>query len=369
MAAVAVVFGGLSPEHDISILTGLQAARLLETEGADVVALYWSRTGQWFRVPPVLEGADFVAAEVRGAAHVTLRVPEGFSERRRLKEVALEVDVVVNCCHGGPGEDGSLTALLTMCGIRVTGPTPSASAWAMDKLSSAAFVAIAQLEQFGIEAIPTVVLTADTSTVAIDPPWVLKPRFGGSSIGVEVGIADLATAHALAKTGVARGGAVLQTYLQGWSDLNIAVRTFPQAQCSAIERPLRSGDIYGFAEKYLAGSQGMESARRQLPADLEPSVEDRVRRAASALAQTLGLTGVPRIDFLYDGNTRLALCEVNAIPGSLGLYLWTAAGVDRLQVVLDLVSEARRGGVPPQWDSNTNGAALRAANTVAAKLR
>jgi D-alanine-D-alanine ligase len=368
-SVAAVVFGGLSPEHDISILTGLQAARLLTRGGHDVVCLYWTRAGHWQRVPSDLEGRDFADADVRGAAPVTLRLPDGFSERRRMKDVPLDIDVVLNCCHGGPGEDGTLTGALGLAGMRVTGPTPEAAAWTMDKLASAGLVDAARLDRFDVEAIPTVPITPALEEVDIPPPWVVKPRFGGSSVGVEVGVEDATTARALANTGIARGGAVLQPQLRGWSDLNLAVRSHPAFACSAIERPRTSGAVYSYAEKYLAGADGMESAPRDLPAELPPELVERMHAAARALTDTIGLTGVPRIDFLYDGDGRLALCEVNSIPGSLGLYLWAASGLDRTQVVLDLLDEARaRGAAPAHWSSVTDGAALRAAGTVAAKL-
>lgn len=382
MTSIGVAFGGLSPEHDISILTGLQAGRLLDAAGAEPVCLYWTRAGTWVRVPPHLEGHDFTTPDVPGARPVALRVPDGFSERRRMKDVPLELDVVVNCCHGGPGEDGTLTGLLAMAGIRVTGPTPEAAAWSMDKLASAGLVALARLDRFGIEAIPTVAVTDDLADVlasgpagglagaALERPWVVKPRFGGSSVGVEVGVEDIGTAIALSRTGSARGGAILQPQLVGWSDLNMAVRSHPAFQCSAIERPLTSGAVYGYAEKYLAGSDGMESAKRELPADLPGEVVERLHGAGRALTEAMALTGTPRIDFLYDARERLALCEINAIPGSLALYLWAASGLDRTRVVLDLVEEARtRSAAPAHWSSMTDGAALRSATTVAAKLR
>jgi D-alanine-D-alanine ligase len=114
----------------------------------------------------------------------------------------------------------------------------------------------------------------------------------------------------------------------------------------------------------------MESAKRDLPADLPAGVAERIQGAATALVQAIGLTGLPRVDFLYDGGERLALCEINAIPGSLGLYLWAAADHERGRIVADWVEEARsRPLARPHWSATTDGAALRAAATVAAKLR
>lgn len=363
-----IIFGGPSPEHDISILTGLQAARLAAATG-EVVAIYWSRSGDWYRVPPDLEGSDFAAGVPAGAAPLGFHIPGGFVEKRRLRESALDLDVVLNCCHGGPGEDGTLAAMLMLAGIRPTGPAPEPAALTMDKLSTAAIAGLARLDEVGVEAIPTAVVSAERPDPGFAGPWVVKPRWGGSSLGVEVGIEDLDTLAALCRAPDRRSGAVAQPHLDGWVDLNIAARTHPDLELSAIERPLTSG-VYGYREKYLAGGEGMESARRELPAELPGEIEERIRRAAERVVTVVGLTGLPRIDFLWDGSDRLALCEANSIPGSLGLYLWAASGHDRTKIVADLLDEARATAVaPPHWAANTDGAALRSAATVASKLR
>src|ERR1700759_3742 len=104
---IGVVFGGPSPEHDISILTGLQAARALAADGADVTCLYWTKTAAWRRVPVEAEAKDFLDPEPNGAVEVELRVPGGFVERRRMRTSEVELAAVLNCCHGGPGEEGT----------------------------------------------------------------------------------------------------------------------------------------------------------------------------------------------------------------------------------------------------------------------
>src|SRR5690606_10814281 len=227
MTAIGVVFGGPSPEHDISILTGLQAARALHDDGAEVVCLYWTKTGQWKRVPPTAEAAAFLEPTVPGSSDLELHVPGGFVEPKRLRSAPVELAAVLNCCHGGPGEDGTLTGLLLAAGLKVTGPRPQAAALAMDKLATAAAARTA-----GIPVIDTAAVT-DTDHTALPPtPWVAKPRYGGSSIGVEAGIEDLDTVRALGRTGTGRAGMVVQPFLDGWLDLNIAVRTHPTLQLS-----------------------------------------------------------------------------------------------------------------------------------------
>jgi D-alanine--D-alanine ligase len=362
LSTIAVVFGGLSPEHDISILTGLQAARLLGSAGHDVTCIYWTRAGEWQRVPSDLEGKHFTAPEVPGATPLAFRLPRGSPSASACATRRSRSTVAVNCCHGGPGEDGTLAGMLALAGIRVTGPGVEGSAWAMDKLATAGMVEIAQLDRFGIENIPTVAVDGDTTAIDLPTPWVVKPRYGGSSVGVEAGIEDVETAVALTRTGVNRAGAVAQVQLTGGPTSTSRCAPTRRSRQSAVEKPVTAaGGVYGYREKYLAGGDGMESAKRDLPADLPAGLLERIQGAAMALVQAIGLTGLPRVDFLYDGTDRLALCEINAIPGSLGLYLWAAAGHDRTRVVSDWVEEARnRPLARPHWSATTDGAALRA---------
>ncbi len=376
MELVGVVFGGPSPEHDISILTGLQAARALVGAGVDVCCLYWTKTASWLRVPVEAEAKDFLDPQPAGAVEVELRVPGGFAERRRMRTTPIALDAVLNCCHGGPGEDGTLTGLLELAGLHVSGPRPEPCALLMDKLATTAVAAAA-----GVPTIPTTLLrldgdgngdTSDLLATMPPTPWVVKPRFGGSSLGVEAGVEDIDTARALARRGIGRAGMLVQPLLDGWHDVNIAVRTHPNVELSEIERPLRdSSAIYGYHDKYLAGSgsAGMDSAPRELPANLPPKVREQIVDHTSTLVRALGLTGAPRIDFLWDGDDDVVLCEVNAIPGAWGGYLWQAVGVTPVQLYQGLIAEARNGPVlEPQWAATSDGLALRAAGSIAAKL-
>ncbi len=360
--SIGIVFGGPSPEHDISILTGLQTARLLVNGGREITCLYWSKTGTWFRVPVEAEAAQFLEPEIPGAIPVELTVPGGFVERRRRRDHHLSTDIIVNCCHGGPGEDGSLVAMLRLAGLRVTGPSPEAAALAMDKFATAALAT-----HLGIDTIDT---RLGTAIGDLAPPWVVKPRYGGSSLGIEVGVDDPATVTALASRGIGRGGLVVQPYLVGWTDLNIAVRSGCEPALSAIERPLREDDeILDYRTKYLRGQGGMESTPRELPAQVPDAIAERIRSDARHIVDAMGLTGLPRVDFLWDGADRVVLCEVNAIPGALGLYLWEAIGVSRHEVLAEWVEQASNDQPPrPHWAATADGSALRMAGSIASKL-
>ncbi|MFC0081176.1 hypothetical protein ACFFRE_03250 [Aciditerrimonas ferrireducens] len=368
-ARLGVCFGGPSPEHDVSVLTGLQAARELSRVGRQPVALYWSRTGEWYQVEPNLEASDFLEGVPRGAAPLRLLAsPEGgfVPEAGRFRQARpLGLDVVLVCCHGGPGEDGSLQGALDLAGLTYTGPDPAGAALGMDKLAFAGLCAAA-----GLPVLPRRALGADGDELAdLAGPLILKPRFGGSSIGIEV-VADRATAQArLAANPHLRRGAVVEPYRAELFDLNVAVRRYPRLEVSAIERPLKQqagGEILGYQDKYVGG-EGMASAPRELPAQVAPALAEALQDAARQVAELVGVRGVARVDFLSDGED-FWVNEVNTIPGSLARYLWVDPPLAFGQLLDDLVAEALARPTGRFSAVGADGSVLRSASAIAAKL-
>jgi D-alanine-D-alanine ligase len=369
---VAVIFGGPSPEHDVSILTGLQAARALRGRVANLRALYWSKTGDWYEVDPGLEGGDFVTGVPRGASRLTLSTDAGFApEGGRLgRSRRLLFDVAVVCCHGGPGEDGTLQAVLDLAGIPYTGPSVAGAALGMDKLAFGALVSAA-----GLQALPRTLLDDGVDTVPFEGPFIVKPRFGGSSIGIDV-VEDLAVAKArLSANPHLQAGAVVEPYRPELFDLQAAVRMWPQVSVSAIERPLRTPraggaagepEILGYADKYVGG-EGMASAPRELPARIHEGLAASLRDAAAVIGRLAGVRGIARVDFLSDGHD-LFVNEVNTIPGSLARYLWVDPPISFAELLADMVAEARARPSHVYSAVGADGTVLRGASSIAAKL-
>lgn len=369
--AAAVVFGGPSPEHDVSILTGLQTVRALEKGHlvSAARALYWSKTGDWYEVPASLEAKSFLGGVPAEARPLRLMTGSegGFMTRKgrfAAKDEPLPVDVVINCCHGGPGEDGTLQAVLDLAGLPYTGPTVAGAALGMDKLAFGAMVAAAWLPM-----LPRLPLTDDGLEPGFEGPYIIKPRFGGSSIGIDVAD-DIATARALLRSNKhLRQGAVLEPYRKDLFDLQVAVRCFPQLELSAIERPLRKsagGEILGYTDKYARG-EGMAGAIRELPAQVSPEVKELIEKQASEIAQFCNLRGVARIDFLSDGDA-VYVNEVNTIPGSLARYLWVEPAIPFEQLLLDMIGEALAKPSVRYSVAGADGSILGSADSIEGKL-
>jgi D-alanine-D-alanine ligase len=357
MTKPAVLFGGPSDEHDISILTGLQVARALD----DVHVVYWSKTGSWHQIDPGLEAADFADGVPRKSRELSFEAEPG--RGLVLKKRPLDIDAVIIACHGGPGEDGTLQGLLDLAGLRYTGTGQAASALGMDKLAFGAAMAAA-----GLPSLPrSLVASGNEEAPDFAGPFIVKPRFGGSSIGIEVAD-DWATVLALKKTsGYFDNGAVVEPFLGGSRDLQLAVRTYPSVELSAIEAPARASDgIYSYDQKYLAWG-GEVSGGRQLPAEIDDDLKDRIHDLARRVAAAAGLRGITRIDFLAT-DTDLYVNEVNTIPGSMGAYLWIDPPISRRQLFLDMLSEARESRARVFSTAGSDGTALRSAGAIASKL-
>ena len=364
----AVLFGGPSPEHDISVLTGLQAVTALRNDGVDVTAIYWSKAAEFYEVDVGLDPASFVDGVPRSATRLDLvaRPGAGFvPEAGRLgRRTPLSISAIVNCCHGGPGEDGTLQATLDLAGLRYTGPSAAGAALGMDKLAFAGTMMAA-----GIAALPRQAFGAGGPPPGFNGPYIIKPRFGGSSIGIEITDDPVAAAALVRASPHYRAGAVIEPYLTDAVDLNVAVLTHPELRLSGIERPLRTGGetrIYSYADKYLGG-EGMASAKRELPAALPEAIATEIKEAARAVVAAALVRSVARIDFLLVGDEQF-VNEINTIPGSLAWYFWSAEGVPFSALLSMLLAEAVQNPTTQYSTEGADGTALRSAGSIAAKL-
>ena len=368
---VAVIFGGPSPEHDVSILTGLLTCHeLVATRAKDTVTgIYWSRTGAFSEIDPTLEAADFLKGSPPSAEALELSTGSGGGFTRRRGRLGsgrerLQFDVAVVCCHGGPGEDGTLQGALDLAGIAYSGPTAMGAALGMDKLATAGILAAA-----GVSVLPRSLLVPESEPVGYDGPYIVKPRFGGSSIGIDV-VKDFETAKLRLSANVhLRRGAVLEPYREDLYDIQVGVRSFPALELSAIERPVRQrsgSEILNYSDKYVGG-EGMHTAARELPARISDELETRLRTDARLAAKLLQIRGIARIDFLSDGDA-LYLNEVNTIPGSLSRHLFISPARSFSELLDDAMNEALSYPAAVFSSTGADGTVLRTAGSISSKL-
>ncbi len=379
---IAVVFGGRSVEHDVSILTGLQFIEALDPTLYDGVPLYVDPLGQWWtgdalksrkNYPVSVQDAGLVQVTLDLAAPAAARPRLGFQKKSLLAEKTqfIEFDLMVPAIHGSNGEDGTLQGLLEFAGIPYAGCRTLGAAATMNKQFAKA---VARRE--GLNVLPELTVTKPKKGQFIDPgelskelqaalgdapfPVIAKPSNLGSSVGVSK--ADDMDSLVASLMAIFRldGSAIVEPFVQNLVEYNVAVRRNPaqQIETSAIERPLSKTDVLDFKNKYLAGgapggpkldtgpSEGMASLNRVLnPEDLTPEQEAQMRDTSTRLFDALSLAGSVRIDFLCNSETgEIWFNEANTIPGSFAYFLWEAAPtpLSFLSLTSDMIAEGFR---------------------------
>ncbi|MFZ2007077.1 MAG: hypothetical protein WAV02_18485 [Stellaceae bacterium] len=354
---IAVFLGGRSPEHDVSVVTGLQALAALDQSRFDAFVVYVTPQGDWLIGPGLDERRNYLPdAQLRAKLNeVTLDIASGSGGRLLPRKSGLfsrrppvEFDVALLAFHGSGGEDGQMQGLFEAANIPYTGMRTLASAVLMDKAVTKRALegsGIPLLRQAVIDrpatGLPAAAALGEAMKEAnIGFPCIVKPVHLGSSIGV--GRAETIEEARALLAAIFRldTQALIEPFVPNLVEYNVSVARFGGAtQCSAIERPKRVEDLLDFRQKYLSGggdktggkvlgqsSQGMLSLTREINPDLSPGIVDNVRRWAIAAFEAVGGTGAPRIDFLSNEATgEVWLNEVNPCPGSFGFYLWEAA--------------------------------------------
>jgi D-alanine-D-alanine ligase len=380
---IAVIFGGRSPEHDVSIVTGLQVLRAVDSGRFEAFPVYVTPQGEWLVGEPLAEQANYLpSADLR--QRLTTVIPDVTArgkgvlaprERKVFRPAPpVTFDVALLAFHGTTGEDGQVQGLFETAGVPYTGMRTLASAVLMDKA-----ITKRMLNGLGIAMLPQVVIPKPRQGLIVERaalealvrdvafPAVVKPNHLGSSIGVAKVTSVDELAAVLPQIFRLDTSAVLEAFVPNLVEYNIAVSRFGDVlRTSAIERPKSAAELLDFKQKYLPkgvsktgtkvpgqSSEGMLSLTREINPNLPPETEAKIRRWAEQAFAAVGGTGAPRIDFLSDGKTgEVWLNEVNPCPGSFGFFLWEAAREPMLftKLLTNLIEEAiaqnERGQMP-----------------------
>lgn len=358
---VAVIYGGRSSEHAISCVSAGSILRALDPEVFDVVPIGITTNGHI-----VLEAVDPDRLRIRdgilpmvssGAAPLSLSADPtmpavSVAEPGAVPQALADIDVVFPVLHGPWGEDGTVQGLLEMAGVPYVGSGVMSSAVAMDKAAMKAMFAAA-----GLEVGPYVVITArqwatDSQTcidrvAAMGFPVFVKPARAGSSMGITKvhDVEDLAAAIEIARGHDPK--VVVEASIESAREIECGVLMDPHgspiaSRCAEI---IVRGDheFYDFDAKYLD-----DSAELVVPADLIPSVEERVRATAVRAFEALDCEGLARVDFFVRADGSMLVNEVNTMPGftSISMYprMWAATGIEYPELVSRLVHDAIRRG-------------------------
>jgi D-alanine-D-alanine ligase len=373
---LAVFFGGKSVEHEVSVITALQAISSLDTSKYEIIPVYIDKnncmyTGimtariesyadiellkrQSIRVFPVRDGERFFL----------IKYPAGFA-----KKIIAEIDVAFPLGHGTNVEDGILQGLLQFLGVPFVGCDVLSSAVGMNKYTQKIL-----LKHEGIPVLDCVKITGAEYLADIDSavklieekinfPAVIKPVNLGSSVGIKVAENAKNCEEALEHAFLFSNEIIAERAVQNLREINVSVlgdRDY--AEASECEEPVAKDKILSYDDKYKNNSKnknaGMASLSRKIPADISVELREKIRTLAVKSFCALGCSGVARIDFLYDDkNDELYYNEINTVPGSLAFYLWEPAGVkypDLLDKLISLALKRERENKAINFSFETN---------------
>jgi D-alanine-D-alanine ligase len=359
---VGVAFGGRSVEHDVSIITGLQALEVL-AERHRPIPLYIARSGRWYtgdalrNLTTYQRGGDGAGSangeEIHFDLHRGRLLREGSGSsllRRRSAPEPIELDVVVLATHGTQGEDGCLQGALELARLPYVGPPVGAAAAAMDKVITKAVLAQAGLPALDHLALrrerwefDRAALIAAVRERFVFPLYV-KPASLGSSVGVSRCVCDAELEQALELVFELDRVCLAEPAVEGGIEVNCAVMGRPGAQprASVCEQPVAGESFLSFEDKYMHGikGEGMKGAQRLIPAPLDGALTHRIQELAVRTFTAFGCAGVTRVDFLLDAQRNVYVNECNTIPGSFSFYLWEPAGLPFAQLMDELIELA-----------------------------
>ncbi len=364
---VAVIFGGRSVEHDVSIVTGHQIMNAFPTERYEVVPVYISRDGRWFTGEALAKLDSFKDENLlsRDDIRACLLSPDTrhhglivdpLAGRFRKSDVR-RIDVAFPALHGSHGEDGSVQGLFELADIPYVGYATLGSALTNDKIITKQILRQARIPVLDDHWVtrdqwlddPDIVVDILLERFAF--PLFIKPATLGSSIGI--GRADSET-MLRASIDIAANfdrRILIEPALTDGIEINCSVIGYgDEVEASTLEQPMSWDEFLSYEDKYLRGGEGMKSAERLVPAPISPEFTERIKQTSIAAFKAVDGRGIARIDYLARPEaSALYLNEINTMPGSLAFYLWREDGytsadlVQKLaQLALDAHAEKRR---------------------------
>ena len=376
METIAVIFGGRSAEHDVSIVTALSSiVKPLElTRKYRVEVVYIAKNGAWYWDEKLKNIELFSSGGIRDFLHhnqpasvqfdggMTLVKASGIAGRKRQRKI----DIVFPATHGTYGEDGALMGLLDMAGVPYVGCGVSAAAVAMDKvlakevavannISVSKFLAFTKAE---LEREPGVAVKSITQTLKY--PIFVKPAHLGSSIGISRVTSDAELRNGLEVAAHYDDKVIVEEAVPNLVEVTLPIMgPSDRPQPAMLERPLtKPEDFFDFEAKYLAGGKkgggkkiGTKGAQgySQIPAEMPEEVYVRAEATGVSIYKALGCSGIARVDMLIDETTKqVYFNEVNPLPGSLYAHNWNRAGISNVELVQKLVVFAKERFVQRQ---------------------
>ena len=362
---VGVIFGGESVEHEVSVISAMQAMNKLDQEKYEIIPIYITKDREWYTGEMLkdIEVYQDLSLIKKYGKNVVLYYRDGsfvLQKKSFPRTIVGEVDIVLPIVHGTNVEDGGLQGYLQTIGVPFVGSDVYASVVGQDKVFMKDIWKNAKLPMTDYVWFYDIDYKQDSDEVIkkvekLSYPVIVKPATTGSSVGIAVCGNREELVSAIDDAIQYDKKILVEEVVQNLKEVNIAVMgNYEHQKVSEIEEVLSANKFLTYADKYIGdgngklkgvkapvkgASKGMASANRKLPAELSEKVRKEVEDVAREAFRALGSSGNSRIDFLVDEKTnKVYINEINSIPGSLAFYLWEAKEIDFSTVLDEMIN-------------------------------
>lgn len=329
MKNICLIFGGNSYENEVSVITTFFVEKVL-ISNFRLFTIY--KKNNKFYICKKLLNFEKIANFAKSHFHEVFFCENGFVYKKSGRKV--NVDCVINCCHGGEGENGAIAGMMECFGIPYTSAGVYPSSLFMDKCLTKVF-----LRYYKIPTLPFLSAIGEIDYSAVDKigyPIVVKPARLGSSIGIDIAFNADELQKAIAFASGFDDKLLLEKGLTSFSELNCAAyKRGSEIIISEIEEIVNGSKLYDFGTKYIHND-----VIRNIPADISEECKEKVIAYTRKIYEKAELEGVIRVDFLLDKiENKVYVNEVNVVPGSLAFYLFKKKGISFSELLFDLIQE------------------------------
>lgn len=376
---LGVFFGGKSVEHEVSIITAIQAIENIDKNKYDVIPIYIAKDNkmycgnyigdikQYKDIDNLIHLSSQVTLTQKGDKACLIRCNKKFYE----STIYDYIDIAFPIVHGTNVEDGTLQGYLKMFNIPYVGCDVISSSCGMDKYVCKCILKENNIPVLNCKCFTLKEYNENTKEIInkIEKeflyPVIIKPVNLGSSVGIKIAKTQEELKEAIENAFTYSKKVLVEKAIENLKEVNCSVvGDYESAEASECEEPIKTDEILSFNDKYisgrkkLGGTKSMNAGVLKLPADITPDVKQTIQELSLKTFKALGCSGVIRIDFMIDKDTNLIYVnEVNTIPGSLSFHLWKQTGLnytDLLNRLIDLSLKRNREekNVIYSFDSN-----------------
>ena len=365
---VGVIFGGETVEHEVSIISAIQAMNKMDEEKYDIVPIYITKDREWYtgdmlKDIEVYQDFDLIK---KYSDNVVLYYKNGSyvlqKKKGLFKNIVKEIDIAFPITHGTNVEDGVLQGYLQTIGIPYVGPNVYAGVVGQDKAFMKDVWKSANLPITNYIWFYDIDYKQNEEEILekakkMKFPLIVKPATTGSSVGISVCQNEQQLKEGIDEAIQYDSKIIIEEVVEKLKEVNIAViGNYENQKVSEIEEVLSANKFLTYTDKYIGNgkngkikgatkaatkstSKGMASANRKIPAELNEKMRKEIEDIAMKAFKVLGSSGNSRIDFLIDEeNNKVYINEINSIPGSLAFYLWDAKNINFSQVLDDMIN-------------------------------